>query len=82
MPTIDAISATAFPPPSVLAGDRTLYELWDPSSDRTWRIVSLARGGYAVELDVDDVTLVHESHVSLDAAMARASGWRNEASPF
>jgi hypothetical protein len=82
MPTIDYALSAVFPPPIVAAADRMLYEVWDPSADKTWRIVSLARGGYAVELDVDDVTLVQEAHASLDDAMARASGWWTESNPF
>ena len=83
MPSIEyALSSTAFPPPSILASaDRTLYEVWDPSADKTWRVVSLARGGYAVELDVDDITLVHESHSSFADAVARTNGWREETNP-
>ena len=54
------------------------YEVWDPSADKTWRVVSLAGGGYTVELDVDDVTLVHESHSSFADAVARTNGLREE----
>jgi hypothetical protein len=77
MPSIDsALSAAAvLPSPVPAATDRTLCEYWDPSADRSWRIVSLAQGGYAFELDVEDFTLVHESYLSLADAVARAKGW-------
>ena len=80
MPSIDTTpAAVPLPPASALAAvDRTFYEYWDPSADRTVRIVSLARGDYAFELAVDDITLVRESHRSLAEAFARVSGWRVE----
>jgi hypothetical protein len=71
----------AFPLPSILAhADRTVCEFWDPSADKTWRILSLAGGGYAFELEAHDVTLLREPHASLADAVARANRWRLESS--
>ena len=63
-----------FPLPAVLAStDRTLCEFWDPSADKTWRILALAAGGYAFELEAHEVTLLREPHPSLaDAEIGRA----------
>jgi hypothetical protein len=79
MANIQPAKTRATLPPSMLAGaDRTLCEFWDPSAGKTWRILSLAAGGYAFELEADEVMLLRESHPSLAEAVAYANRWRLE----